>query len=406
MNILFVHQSFPGQFIHAVLALAAQPGNRVVFLTQEGSTLELPQVQKVTFKQARYAAESTHPYLRNAENAVLQGQAAYRAGLALKQQGFVPDVIYGHAGFGASMYMKDLYPQTPLVGYFEWFYHAHGTDVGFDPAEPTTMDDECRVRTKNMVLLQELASCDAGVTPTYWQHSQFPLEYRTKLMVLHDGVDTRVNRPEEGAKLVLPELGLDLSDAAELVTYVGRGMEPYRGFPQFMEAVSLLLKERPQCHVVVVGSDEIAYGHVHASGKSYKTLMLESYSYDQSRLHFTGPLAYGQYRQVLQASSVHVYLSYPFVLSWSMLEAMACGCALVGSATPPVQEVIRHGENGMLVDFFKSRQLAAQIGELLDKPEQCKKLGRNARETVKQQYDSERLLGQQLQLLARMAQKR
>ncbi|MEA4836639.1 MAG: glycosyltransferase family 4 protein [Anaeromusa sp.] len=406
MNILFVHQSFPGQFINAVLALAAQPGNRVVFLTQEGSKLDLPQVQKVTFKQARYAAESTHPYLRNAENAVLQGQAAYRAGLALKQQGFVPDVIYGHAGFGATMYMKDLYPHVPLVGYFEWFYHAHGTDMGFDPAEPTTMDDECRLRTKNMVLLQELASCDAGVTPTYWQHSQFPLEYRTKLMVLHDGVDTRVNQPVEGAKLVLPEIGLDLSEAQEIVTYVGRGMEPYRGFPQFMEAVSLLLKERPQCHVVVVGSDEIAYGHAHASGKSYKTLMLESYSYDQSRLHFTGPLVYGQYRQVLQASSVHVYLTYPFVLSWSMLEAMACGCTLVGSATPPVQEVVRHGENGMLVDFFNAHQLAKQISELLDQPEQRKKLGMQARETIKQQYDSERLLGQQLQLLTRMAQKR
>lgn len=406
MRILFVHQTFPGQFVQLALQMANNPENKVVFLTQEGNSPEFTNILKATFKQTRYATEQTHPYLRNAENAVCQGQAAYRTALTLKQQGFVPDVIYGHAGFGASMYMKSLYPNVPLLGYFEWFYHAHGTDVGFDPATPTTIDDECRLRTKNMVLLQELYSCNAGVTPTYWQHSQFPIEYRTKLHVLHDGVDTRANCPVPGAKLVLPECGLDLSEAEEIVTYVGRGMEEYRGFPQFMAAVEQLLKRRPKCHVVIVGGDGVAYGRLHPSGKSFKEVMLEQYKFDMKRLHFTGPLPYGQYRKVLQASTVHVYLTYPFVLSWSMLEAMSCGCALVASNTPPVQEVIRDGENGLLVDFFNSQQLSERIEEALVDNSLRQRLASNARETIVERYDIDRLVGQHLQLIRLMAQKR
>ncbi|WP_319402151.1 glycosyltransferase family 4 protein [uncultured Anaeromusa sp.] len=406
MRILFVHQSFPGQFVNLALQLAKQPENQIVFLCEEKDQPQIPNVLRATFKQTRFARKETHHYLRNAENAILQGQAAYRTGLNLKQQGFEPDIVYGHAGFGAAMYMKDLYPKAPLVGYFEWFYHAHGGDVGFDPAIPVTADDECRLRTKNMAILQELYSCDAGVTPTYWQHRQFPLEYRSKIHVLHDGVDTKMNRPDPQAKLVFAEQNLDLSEAQEIVTYVGRGMEEYRGFPQFMEAVSLLQKRRPQCHVVIVGGEGVSYGRPHPSGKSFKEILLKEYEYDLSRLHFTGPLPYAQYRQVLQASTVHVYLTYPFVLSWSMLEAMACGCTLVASATPPVQEVVRDGENGLMVDFFNPQQLAARLEEALADKELRSRLGSNARETIKSQYDVDRLVGQHLQLIQNMAQKR
>jgi glycosyltransferase involved in cell wall biosynthesis len=304
------------------------------------------------------------------------------------------------------MYMRDLFPQVPIMGYFEWFYHAHGTDADFEPAEKFTADDECRIRTKNMVILQDLYTCDAGVSPTYWQHSQFPYEYRTKIRIIHDGVDTKLFRPEPNIKLVLPDCKLDLADAEEIVTYVGRGMEPYRGFPQFMEAVSLLLQRRPNCHVVIVGAERVAYGAAHPSGKSYKELMLKKFPYDMKRLHFTGPLPYGQYRQVLQASSVHVYLTRPFVLSWSMLEAMSCGCTIVASDTPPVREVIRDGQNGLLVDFFAPQKLAERIEEALDDKERCAIFGANARESIKNNYDAERLLPLHIQLMENIAQKR
>jgi glycosyltransferase involved in cell wall biosynthesis len=406
LRILFIHQNFPAQFGRLAEYLASRPDNQVVFLTEAGLDRQLPGVQNTYFKASREPAQETHLYIRYLERAILQGQAAYRTGLNLKQQGFEPDIIFGHSGFGASMYMKDLYPNVPFLGYFEWFYHAHGTDVDFDPEDPCTVDDECRVRTKNMVIFQELNACDAGVSPTYWQHSQFPLEYRSKIQIIHDGMDTRLFRPDPHAKLVLPEQKLDLSGAEEIVTYVGRGLEPYRGFPQFMEAVSLLLKSRPKCHVVIVGADKIAYGRPHPSGKSFKEVMLEKYEYDLNRLHFTGPLPYNLYRKVLQASTIHVYLTRPFVLSWSMLEAMSCGCTLVASSTPPVLEVIRDGQNGLLVDFFAPRKLAERICEALDDKDLRARLGENARETVKNYYSIERLLPIQIQLLERIAQKR
>jgi glycosyltransferase involved in cell wall biosynthesis len=405
MRFLFVHQNFPAQFGRMATQLAANPENQVVFLTGR-EDVQLPNVQKAIFKETRKVGKETHHYIRHIEGAVLQGQAAFRAGLDLKKQGFVPDVIYGHSGFGASLYLKDLYPGIPLMGYFEWLYHAHGTDADFDPGEVLTLDDECRIRTKNMVILQELYACDAGVSPTYWQHSQFPVEYRNKLRIIHDGIDTRRFRPDTNAKLVLPNIKLDLSEAEEIVTYVGRGMEPYRGFPQFMEAVSLLLKKRPKCHVVIVGAERIAYGSPHPSGKSYKELMLEKYPYDMERLHFTGPLPYGDYRKVLQASTVHVYLTRPFVLSWSALEAMSCGCTLVASDTAPMREVVRDRENGLLVDFFAPQKLAERIEEALDDKALRATLGANARETVKANYDIERLLPLHIQLVVNTAQKR
>jgi glycosyltransferase involved in cell wall biosynthesis len=405
MRILFIHQNFPAQFGRMAAYLARQPGNQVVYLTGR-KDIEIPGVHKAIYNESREPAKETHQYIRYLERAVLQGQAAYRTGLELKQQGFKPDIIYGHSGFGASMYIRDLYPKVPLMGYFEWFYRAHGSDADFDPSEQLTIDDECRIRTKNMAILQELHACDAGVSPTYWQHSQFPLEYRNKLRIIHDGVDMRFLHPDSNTKLVLPDIKLDLSEAEEIVTYVGRGMEPYRGFPQFMEAVSLLMKRRPKCHVVIVGSERVAYGAPHPSGKSYKEVMLAKFSYARERLHFTGPLSFPHYRQVLQASTVHVYLTRPFVLSWSMLEAMSCGCTLVASDTAPVREVVRDGQNGLLVDFFAPQKLADRIEEALADKALRTALGDSACETIKANYDIERLLPLHIQLVENIAQKR
>jgi glycosyltransferase involved in cell wall biosynthesis len=217
--------------------------------------------------------------------------------------------------------------------------------------------------------------------------------------VRHDGVDTSFFQPKSGAKLILPAIDLDLSAVDEVVTYATRGMEPYRGFPQFMEAVALIQARRPNCHVVVVGEDRVAYGKQLPEGKTYKQLMLDRLSLDPDRLHFTGSLPYHQYLQVLQASSAHIYLTRPFVLSWSMLEAMATGCLVIGSNTEPVREVIADGKNGLLVDFFSPTEIADSVDEVLDHPDQFTYLREQARQTILQQYDLAQLLPQHLQWL-------
>ena len=398
MRILFLHSNFPAQFRHVATALARDSKNQVVFGTQrkEGN---IPGVQKVLYETSRQARPETHHYVRNLENAVLQGQGFYREAQKLKAQGFIPDIVYGHCGWGAELFTKDIFPKATFLGFFEWYYHAHGTDADFDPADPIDADTEAKIRVKNATMLLDLVSCDRGLCPTNWQKQQFPPEYHSKLTVRHDGVETRFFKPNPGAKLVLPSVNLDLSGAEEIVTYATRGMEPYRGFPQFMEAAALIQQRRPKAHIVVVGEDRVAYGKQLPDGQTYKQLMLEKLDLDTSRIHFTGSLPYSQYLQVLQASSAHVYLTRPFVLSWSMIEAMSVGCAVIGSRTAPVQEVIQDGYNGLLVDFFSPEEIAQRVDEVLDHPDRLAALRTRARETVVQNYDLATLLPLHIQWL-------
>lgn len=384
MQILFLHPNFPAQFRDLAVELARDPNNTVLFGTTRKAG-ELPGVRKVLYEPSRSPKSETHFYVRNLEQAVLHGQAAARMGLSLKNEGFRPDVIYGHCGWGPALFMKDIFPGVPLLGHFEWFYQAHGSDSDFDPADPLSLDEEARIRVKNATLLLELLACDRGSTSTAFQHTRFPPEFQEKIDVLHEGIDTDYFAPKPGP-LLLPRIGLDLSGAKEIVTYVGRGMEPYRGFPQFIEALHESLQARPQCHAVVVGQDRVVYGRQLPEGESWKQRMLERCALDPARVHFTGPLPYSEYLQVLQASAAHVYLTRPFVLSWSMLEAMSAGCLLVASDTAPVREVVQDGVNGLLVDFFSPEKIAQRIAEALDHASEMQVIRSAARATIIDRY--------------------
>lgn len=399
MRYVFLHSNFPAQFVHLASQLAQDSANQVVFITtrQEGA---IPGVQKIIFSKNREVHRETHHYLQGFENSILQGQAVYRELVKLKAQGFVPDLIYGHSGWGLPTFVKDIFPTSKLVCLFEWFYHAHGSDADFDPDSPITTDEKLKIRIKNAPILLDLDSCDWGISPTYWQHSQFPHEYQSKISVIHDGIDTDYIRPNSEVKLILPEIGLDLSNAKEIVTYVARGMEPYRGFPQFIEAVRLITEERPECHVVIVGADRVAYGKALSNGKTYKETMLEKVPLDMARIHFTGLLYKQDYLKVLQASTVHVYLTRPFVLSWSMLEAMSAGCIIVASQTPPVTEVIKDEFNGLHVDFFSPQTIAAKVVDVLNNPNRFSKLRVQARQTILERYALHKLLPVHLNLLS------
>lgn len=395
MKILFLHPNFPAQFRHLATVLGQDAQNQVVYGTsrREG---QIPGVTKVLYEKSRTARVETHHYVRPLENAVLEGQAVYRLALKLKEQGFYPDIVYGHSGWGPTLFMKDVFPKSKLLCYFEWFYHAHGSDADFDPSDPLNADDEARIRIKNAPILLDLATCDRGLSPTNWQRQQFPLEFQPKIKVHHDGIDINYFKPLKEAKLVLPRINLDLSQIPEIVTYVARGMEPYRGFPQLIESISILQKKRPQCHFIIVGKNRVAYGKTLPDNQTYKDVMLEKFPLDLERVHFTDLLPYDEYLQVLQASSVHIYLTRPFVLSWSMLEALATGCLIVASDTSPVKEIIEDGVNGLLVDFFNPEQIAARVIEALENRDRMEKLRLQARKTIIERYDLNQLLPQHL----------
>lgn len=374
--------------MHLARYLAGIPGNEVVFITQRQAGA-IPGVKKIVYAPARKVARSTHHYVRETEQGVLNAQAVARAALDLKKSGFVPDVMVGHNGWGEIWYLKDVFPNAPLLGYFEFFYQAAGADVGFDPEMPTRFDDGPRLRTKNLGNLMGLQACDLGLCPTQWQKSVFPQRYQSMLRVIHDGIDTALVKPDPKARFKLAEDGPELTADDEVVTYVARNLEPYRGFPSFMRSLPTILSQRPNAHVLVVGGDQTSYGAALPGGRTYRQAMLDELgdSVDLRRVHFLGRVPYATYLKILQISSVHVYLTYPFVLSWSMLEAMAAGCVVVGSKTAPVQEVIRDGENGYLVDFFKPQEIAARVAELLGRSRELEALRRSARDTIVQRYD-------------------
>ena len=392
MNILFVHQNFPGQYLHLARHLAAIPGNRVVSITQRQDA-KLPGVEKIRYRPQRDVTPHLHHYLRGTEAGVLNAQAAARAALDLKRSGFVPDIMLGHNGWGEIWYLKDVFPQTPLIGYFEFFYRPQGADVGFDPAEPTLFDTAPRVRTKNLGNLLGLEACDLGQCPTEWQYSRYPERYRPLLRVIHDGIDTDLVKPDPAATFPIPASSLELKAGDEIVTYVARNLEPYRGFPSFMRSLPAILNARPKARVLIVGGDEVSYGASAKDGKNYRQQLLDELgdALDLSRVHFLGKVPYPIFLKVLQVSCAHVYLTYPFVLSWSMLEAMSAGCLVIGSRTEPVEEVIRDGENGLLVDFFRPEEIAGKVIEALAAPRAFDALRKNARQTVVDTYDLRRI---------------
>jgi glycosyltransferase involved in cell wall biosynthesis len=401
MKVLFVHQNFPGQYLHVARHLGATEGNEVVFITQR-TDADLPGVRKLVYKPAREVTQGVHHYLRETEAGILNAQNVARVAMSLKESGFVPDVMAAHNGWGEPWYLKDVYPNVPLVGYFEFFYHRHGADVGFEPGPPLIFDAGPRVRTKNIGNLLALDTMDYGQTPTKWQKSLYPKVYHQKLHIVHEGVDTANVKPDPEASFTVPGGGPTLACGDEVVTYVARNLEPYRGFPSFMRSLPAILAARPNAQVLVVGGDDVSYGTRLPDGKTYRQQMMEEVGkdLDLSRVHFLGKVPYSSFLRILQISSAHVYLTYPFVLSWSMLEAMSAGCVVVASNTQPVYEVIQNGENGLLVDIFKPDEIAARVIEVLGRQKDYLGMRANARKTVVEQYDLRSIcLPAQLRLL-------
>lgn len=395
MKILFVHQNFPGQFKHLAPALAANPENEVVVMTMNAFSGG-GRIRAVNYKPARGTTPNVHPWVSDFETKTIRGDAAFRTALKMKQGGFTPDVIIAHPGWGESLFLKDVWPTAKLGIYCEFYYHAHGADVGFDPEFPVKDEGEaCRLRLKNLNNLLHFEVADAGISPTHWQASTFPEAFRKKITVVHDGIDCNTIAPNPLASLTLGD-DLRLTRDDEIITFVNRNLEPYRGYHIFMRSLPELLRRRPKARVMIVGGDDVSYGARLQDGRKWRDIFLTEVKdhigpEGLRRIHFLGNLPYEQFTVLLQLSTVHVYLTYPFVLSWSLLEAMSVGCAIVASDTQPLHEAIKHNETGRLVDFFSPGALADEVCALLDNPDERARLGRNARLFAHSNYDLQRV---------------
>ena len=390
MRILFVHQNFPGQFKHLAPVLAADKNNQVIGFSMnnvQGSE----SLRVINYQVAREAVKDTNELLREFQTKVLRADAAYNAAHNLKKSGFTPDVIVAHPGWGESLFLKDVWPSARLGIYCEFYYQSKGTDVGFDPEFSEPAADRTRwVHVKNFNNIIQFESADAGISPTQWQADTFPQPFREKISVVHDGILTSKVKPDPTAFVTING-NIRLDRDSEVITFVNRNLEPYRGYHVFMRALPRILRERPKARVVIVGGDGVSYGRAAPNGKTWKQVFLEEVrqDLDMSRVHFVGNLSYPNFVRLMQVSTVHVYLTYPFVLSWSLMEAMSVGCPIVASKTGPLLEVIEPNKTGVLVDFFDQQALSDAVCSLLDNREYREELGRNARKFAIDNYDLE-----------------
>ena len=380
LRYLFVHQNFPGQFLHLIKHLVKSPENQIVFITEPNDN-RIPGVRLFYYAKLLPNA-TTFVDAVEFELAVRRARVVEQVARQLHALGYMPDVIIGHHGWGEMLNLKDVWPGVPMLGYFEFFYHDSGVDVGFDREFAVPPETMARVRAKNATNLLALSIPGRGQTPTVFQQTTYPDWARDRITVLSEGVDLKTCCPKPAVRQQPIDLdGFRIEPTDTLVTYVARDLEPYRGFHTMMRALPRLHRLRGDLKVVMVGSDGVSYGARLPEGQTWRERMLNEVGavIDRSRLHFPGRVPYALFVRLLQRSDVHVYLTYPFVLSWSLREALACGCAVVASDTTPVREFVQHRETGLLVDFPNPGALADGVAEVLDNRALAGNLRRNAR---------------------------
>ena len=390
MRILFVHQNFPGQFPHLAPALSAR-GHDITALTAAGNKRPSPVPVVYYAYQKPNVDRSISRHVGNFAERAERGAAVAAAAEKLRAKGYLPDLVIGHFGWGETLFLKNVWPNAKLVLYAEFFYHPRGLDADFDPEiQPPSLASNIVTATLQAPLLLAMHTADAALAPTRWQAQTFPAHFQDRITVIHDGIDTDRLQPNPAAQITVGSRILRPGD--EVLTFVSRNLEPYRGYHIFLRALPEVLRARPEAQVIIVGGQEAGYGPLHASRKSWKQIFLDEVKdrLDLKRVHFVGNIPYATFVNLMSVTRVHAYLSYPFVLSWSMLEAMSAGALVVGSATPPVEEIIRPGSNGLLVDFFDRQGWSATLTEALSEPAKFEPLRQAGRQTILDGYDLKR----------------
>lgn len=424
LKVLFVHQNFPGQFKHLAPALVNLGCDVLAMPLRQTSGVPAGiwnGVKIIPYDISRSSTPNIHPWAIDFESKIIRAEGLFNAALNLKnKQNYQPDIIISHYGWGESLLLKQVWSNAKLGVYCEFFYDADGPENNFDaefsnPQNLSIEQERCRLYFKNLhsFLTFQNNNADLGICPTFWQRSTFPQEYQQKISVIHDGIDTNFLRPNPNIKIKLSE-NLTLQKSDEIITFVNRNLEPYRGYHIFMRCLPELLKRRPNAHILIVGGDKVSYGAAPSPEKygknSWKNIFINEVRpqiSDQNwqRVHFLGNVPYQNFIGILQISSVHIYLTYPFVLSWSLLEAMSCGAAIVTSDTEPLREVIKDNETGKMVNFFDKTTLINTICHLLDNPQERQRLGENARQFAINNYDLQSVcLPKQIQWVKTLAE--
>ena len=408
MDICFIHQNFPGQYQHIASVLAKAKSIRLTSLSIENPKDKVSNtIHCFRYGIQRGNAKSIHPWALDSETKMIRGEACARAAHQLQQQGYQPDLICAHPGWGESLFLKQIWPKTPILHYQEFFYNTYNSDLDFDPELQSKQEWELKAKTpaKNASLLLSLEDSNWNVCPTYFQKSSFPEHWQQSISVIHDGINTDLAKPKTFNSVVQICENLSIQQGEPVITFVNRTLEPYRGCHSFIRSIPAIQRLCPKAKIVIVGETKgVSYGQACQKGE-WKDRFLKDIEgqHDSSRIYFTGSLSYQKYLQLIQVSQAHVYLTYPFVLSWSLLEAMSTGCAVIGSNTAPVRELIKDGQNGLLVDFFDYEEIAQAVAKVIHDHELAETLGKNARATILKDYSLEQCVPRQIALMNMVA---
>ncbi len=391
MRVLFIHQNFPAQFKHVAESLQ-QAGDQVVAIT-DARNIQPRIVTTLQYRVDETLKGMPPPPLVPFAGQVVRARAVADVMLDLRNNGFIPDLVMGHVGWGECLAVRDVWPSTKLGIHAEFYYSSEGANIGFDPEFQSLLsfNERFGVRLRNAPLLLSMTDADFGIAPTAWQKERYPASLRSKIRVFHEGIDTDIVAPCATSSVALP-CGQTLSRENEVITFVNRNLEPYRGYHIFMRSLPRILSERPNAHAVIVGGDKASYGPAPEDGRSWKDIFFNEVkdALPADRVHFVGKIPYPTFIALMQISSAHVYLTYPFVLSWSMLEAMSAGALVIASKTAPVEEVITDSDNGLLVNFFDTDALSELVIEALARPSQFETIRSNARRHIVERYDLRR----------------
>lgn len=389
MKILFVHQNYPGQFRESLPRLAGSGSHKIVFLTKRPIVTPPKDHAVVVYKDKHVTDSKVHRMARLFDTQVGTATAVRDACAELKKRGFVPDLIVGHAGWGELMFIADVYPGVPMAGYFEYYFIPQGGCVGYDPEFPEVPDVSTLLHARNAMNYLTFVRCAAGFTASEWQKQTFPALFHSNMHVLHEGIRTDVLTPDHASNIRVDLKGKTFSRADEIVTYIARNLEPIRGTHTMLRSLPTLQKLRPQAHVVVVGADGVSYGRTLGGEETYRQRLAKELgdTVDWSRVHFVGQLPYRDLVSLLRLSRTHVYLTAPFVISWSMMEAMSLEKVVIASDNAPVRQFIEPDKTGLLVDFFNPVQLAETIARVCEAPARYEEIGRAARRAMVERYD-------------------
>ncbi|WP_198411855.1 glycosyltransferase [Microvirga flavescens] len=393
MKIVFVHQNFPGQFQRLARSFAAE-GHEVIGLCMTDTAKRSPIPGVKVYNYNPVAGPEDAPFQNRYSPVVPRLRRAYGvAHLARKlaDQGLQPDVVVVNTGWGENLFLKDIWPNAKHVAYFEYYYRAKGQDCDFDPEYPVTSEEVIwRLRLKNSMQLGALDAADVAVAPTVYQRNTFPEYLHDRVEVIHDGIDTQKLVASPDVKIRIgAKNGPMLTRDKPVVTFVTRNIEPMRGAHIVFRSLPYMLDIDPELQVVIIGGKGTSYSGSAPNGQSWFDVFRSKIErpVDWSRVHFVGSLPYEQFVRVLQVSSAHIYMTYPFVLSWSLIESMALECRIVASDTDPVREVIQDGVNGRLFPFFDEKALAARVRETIVEKERSAEMARAARALAVEKYD-------------------